>query len=189
MQICWKCPATDEDYVTQRAWEGAILSKCPFHPEGGCGLERLGSYSRVEPEGARIPRWWCPQKRQSISLLPSFLAARFQGTLDAVERVVMAVEAGGLAAAVDVVHPPDAEVAIGVAGALRSMRRRVQAVRATLLAIATLLPEGFTGVEPSLAAFREVLGGDLVLGRLREIAERHLASLPAPFGFRTRVDT
>ncbi len=190
MQICWKCPVTDEHYVTQRAWEGAILDKCPFHPEGGCGLERLGSYSRVEPEGARIPRWWCPQKRQSISLLPSFLAARLQGTLDAVERVVMAVEAaGGLAAAVDVVHPPDAEAAIGVAGALRSMRRRVQAVGAALLAIATLLPERFAGVRATLAAFREALGGDRVLGRLRDIAERHLGALPSPFGFRARVST
>jgi hypothetical protein len=184
----WKCPLTDERYVTQRAWEGAILDRCPFHPEGGCGLEKLGSYGRVEPAGARIPRWWCPKQRESISLLPSFLAARLTGTLADVERVVTAVEAaGGVSAAVDAVHPPDAEEPIGPVCALRSIRRRVRAVRAALVAIATLLPDRFAGVRPTLAAFRVVLGGDSVLARLREFAERHLGALPVPLGFRARA--
>ena len=188
MQLFWKCPLADERYVTQRAWEGAILDRCPFHPEGGCGLEKLGSYERVEPPGARIPRWWCPKQRESISLLPSFLAARLTGTLADVEHVVATVEsAGGVSAAVDTVHPPDAEEPIGLAGALRSIRRRVRAVRAALIAIATLLPERFAGVPPTLARFREALGGGAVLVRLRELAERHLGSLPAPFGFRARA--
>lgn len=186
--MLWKCPFTDERYVAQRAWEGAILDKCPFHPEGGCGLERLGSYGRVEPPGARIPRWWCPKQRESISLLPSFLAARLQGTLAGVEHVVATVEAeGGVSAAVDAVHPPDAEKPMGLAGALRSIRRRVRAVRAALVAIATLLPERFPDVPPTLAAFRQALGCDVVLVRLRALAERHLGALPAPLGFRTRA--
>lgn len=183
----WKCPLTDERYVAQRAWEGAILDRCPFHPEGGCGIEKLGSYARVEPAGARIPRWWCPKQRESISLLPSFLAARLRGTLAAVERVVATVEAaGGASAAVDEVHPPGAEEPIGLAGALRSIRRRVQAVRSALIAIATLLPERFAGVLPTLAAFREALGVEPVLVVLREVAVRYLGSLPAPLGFRAR---
>jgi hypothetical protein len=187
MQVLWKCPLTDERYVTQRAWEGAILDRCPFHPEGGCRLEKLGSYERVEPPGARIPRWWCHQQRESISLLPSFLAARLQGTLDAVEQVVAAVEAaGGVSAAVVTVHPPDAVVPIGLAGALRSIRRRVRAVRAALIAIATLLPERFAGIPPTLAAFHELLGPGRVLIRLRELAERYLGALPSPLGFRAR---
>jgi len=187
VQMFWKCPLTDERYVTQRAWEGAILDGCPFHPEGGCGLEKLGSYERIEPPGARIPRWWCPKQRESISLLPSFLAARLRGTLAAVERVVATVEAaGGVSAAVDAVHPPDAEEPIGLAGALRSIRRRVRAVRAALLAVATLPPDRFPGVPPTLAAFREALGGDGVLVRLRELAQRHLGALPTPLGFRAR---
>jgi hypothetical protein len=128
----WKCQLTDEQYVTQRAWESAILDRCPFHPEGGCGLEKLGSHGRVEPPGARIPRFWCPKQRESISLLPSFLAARLQGTLTAVEHVIATVEAaGGVSAAVDVVHPPDAQEPVGLVCALRSIRRRVRARRRT----------------------------------------------------------
>lgn len=138
MQLLWKCPLADEPYVTQRAWETAILDNCPFHPEGGCGLEKLGSYGRVEPPGARVPRWWCPKQGASVSLLPSFLAARLSGILAAVEQLVAEVErAGSAAAAVDIVHPPDAEDAIGLVCALRSIRRRVRAMRATLLAMSS----------------------------------------------------
>ena len=188
MQLPWKSPLADEHYVTQRGWENAILDACPFHPEGGCGLERLGSYGRVEPAGVRVPRWWCPKQRASISLLPSFLAARLSGTLASVEQVVNAVEAaGGISAAVDTVHPPDVEEAVGLVCALRSIRRRVRAVRAALLAIATLMPERFTGVGPTLSAFREALGSSDVLVTLRALAERHLGALPVPLGFRARA--
>jgi len=184
----WKCPLSDERYVTQRAWESAILDRCPFHPEGGCGVEKLGSYERVEPAGARIPRWWCPKQRESISLLPSFLAARLTGTLADIERVVATVEAaGGVSAAVDAVHPPDAADPVGLVGALRSIGRRVRAVRTALIAIITLLPERFAGVPPTLAAFRQALGCDAVLVRLRALAERHLGALPVPLGFRARA--
>jgi len=187
VQLLWKCPLSDERYVSERAWESAILDSCPFHAEGGCGLERLGTYARVAPAGARVPRWWCPTAGTSISLLPSFLAARLSGTLAAVEAVVAAVEsAGSVATAVDVVHPPDADDAIGLVGALRSIRRRVTAVRAALLAIATLMAERFVGVAPTLASFRAALGCERVLVRVRELGERHLGALPVPLGFRAR---
>jgi len=189
VQLLWKYPLADERYVTQRAWEGAILDSCPFHPGGGCGLQKLGSYGRIEPVGVRVPRWWCPQKRASVSLLPSFLAARLPGTLRDVEHVVATVEAAGsVSAAVDVVHPPDARGAIGLEGALRSIRRRVRAVRAALLAIATLMPERFAGVRPTIAAFRQALGVALgeVLVTLRERVARHLHALPVPLGLRPR---
>lgn len=187
VQLLWKCPLADERYVTHRAWEGAILDACPFHPEGGCGVERLGSYGRVEPAGARVPRWWCPKEGASISLLPSFLAARLSGTLASVERVVAEVEgARSLAAAVEVLHPADAEDAIGSICALRSVRRRVRAVRAVLLALVTLMPERFMGVATTLAAFRTALGRHDVLVALREMAERHLGALPPPVGLRPR---
>ena len=188
MQRVWKLPVADDRYVAERAWESAILCECPLHPEGGCGLQKLGSYGRVEPAGARIPRWWCPRAGTSISLLPAFLAARLQGTLDAVEAVVTVVErAGSIEAAVDIVHPPDADDAVEFVGAVRSIRRRVRAVRAALLAIVTLMPERFAGVLPTLAAFRAALGSERVLVELRHVAERHLASLAVPLGFRARV--
>ena len=188
MQILWKCPITDERYVTERAWENANLECCPFHAEGGCGLLKLGTYGRVKPAGVRVPRWWCPRQGESISLLPSFLAARLSGTVAEVEDVVAKVEAaGGVAAAVDEILPPDADKSIGLVGALRWIRRRVTAVRTALLAIVTLEPEQFRGVQPTLAGFREALSQKRVLVTLRELVERHLCALPVPLGFRARA--
>jgi hypothetical protein len=188
VQIIGNSPLTDERYITERGWESAILDRCPFHPEGGCGLQKLGSYERVQPVGVRVPRWWCPTQRVSISLLPSFLAARLSGTLASVEAVVSAVEeAGSIAAAVEVVYPADAEQPVGLACALRAMGRRVRAVRAALIAIATLMPERFAGVRPTLRAFREALGCRQVLFELREVAERYLGALPIPLGLRPRA--
>lgn len=187
MQIVWKCSLSDEGYLIERAWERAIISSCPFHPEGDCGVEKLGSYGRVAPEGIRVARFWCPKARASISMLPSFLAARLSGTLAAVEDVVAKVEqAGSIAKAVDAVHPPDAADAVGLVCALRSIRRRVRAVHAALLAIATLFPERFGSVRATVTGFRETLGCEAVLVTLRDVAERHLASLAAPLGFRRR---
>lgn len=187
MQLLWECPLTDERYVTERAWESATLESCPFHPAGGCSLEKLGSYARVAPEGVRVPRWWCPRQRESVSRLPSFLAARMSGTLAEVEDAVAKVEAAGsVAAAVDVVRPPDVDDAVGLVGALRWLRRRVRRVRAALVSIVTLMPERFAGVRPTLAAFQEVLAAERVLVTLRGLAERYLGELPAPLGFRTR---
>ena len=188
VQQLWNYPYADERYVSERAWEDAILDSCPFHPDGGCGVEKLGSYGRAEPAGVRVPRWWCPKQRASVSLLPSFLAARLSGTLAAVEAVVVAVEvAGSVAAAVDVVHPPEADNALGLAGALRSIRRRVRAVRSALIAIATLMPDDFAGVGPTIAAFREALARQPVLVALRERCARYLSALPVPLGLRTRA--
>jgi hypothetical protein len=188
VQLLRQYPSTDERYVTERAWESATLPACPFHPGGGCGLQKLGSYPRVEPAGVRVPRWWCPVQRESISLLPSFLAARLSGTLAAVEQVVAAVEvAGSVEAAVEAVNPLQVEAPVGHVCAVRWIRRRVRAVRAALVAVATLLPAWFAGVPPTLAGFRVVLARDRdVLVALREIAERHLGALPVPLGFQAR---
>lgn len=188
MQIPWKSPVADDRYVADRAWERAELCACPMHPEGGCGVQRLGTYSRVSPAGARVARWWCPVARKSISLLPSFLAARLSGTLDEVEAVVAAVEQrGGVTAALEAVHPAEAEGAIGLQGALRSMRRRVGAVHAALLAIITLMPERFAGTIATIGDLRLALSTDRVLVALRELAARLLPVLPTPLGFAARV--
>jgi hypothetical protein len=188
MQIPWKVPVADDRYVADRAWERAVLCACPFHPDGGCGLQRLGTYGRVSPAGARVARWWCPVARKSISLLPAFLAARLSGTLDEAEAVVAAVEqAGSVTAALETVHPADADAAIGLQGALRSMRRRVRAVYVALLAITTLMPERFAGTTPTIGGLRAALSTSRALVVLRELAARHLSALPTPLGFGTRA--
>ena len=188
MQLAWKGPVADDRYVADRAWERAELCACPLHPEGGCGLQRLGTYPRVAPAGARVARWWCPVARKSISLLPEFLAARLTGTLDEVEAVVAAVEqAGGVTAALEAVHPADAEDAVGLQCALRSMRRRVRAVHAALLAIITLLPDRFAGTRPTIEGLRIALSTHRALVALRELAATHLPALPAPLGFAARA--
>ena len=119
--LCKEFTAADR-YVADRAWQRAVLCECPFHPAGGCGLRKLGTYGRVQPEGVRVARFWCPKARRSISLLPAFLAARMVGTLDNVEATVLAVEqAGGVAAAVDRVYPASAKRAIGPTCAMRAI--------------------------------------------------------------------
>ena len=188
VQALWKEFNAADRYVSDRAWERAVLCECPFHPQGGCGLRKLGTYGRVQPEGVRVARFWCPRAGRSVSLLPAFLAARMAGTLDEVEAAVHAVEqAGSIAAAVEQVHPADAERAIGPVCAQRSIRRRLRSVRAALLAVVTLMPERFRGIAPTITALREALGTDRVLVAVRCIAERHLGALPTPLGFRHRV--
>jgi hypothetical protein len=135
-----------------------------------------------------VARFWCPRAGASVSILPAFLAARMSGTLDAVEAAVLAVEqAGSIATAVEHVHPADAERAIGAVCAQRSLRRRLRAVRAALLAIVTLMPERLSGIAPTITALREALGTERVLVAVRCIAERHLGALPTPLGFGSRA--
>jgi hypothetical protein len=187
MQILERKAVAADAYVAQRQWESTVLCSCPFHPDGGCGLERLGSYPRVQPAGARVARFWCPRERASVSVLPAFLAARMVGTLDQVEAVVDAVTAsGGAAGAAEAVHPPDAPEPLSYEAAIASVRRRVRAVRAVLLAAITLLPAHFAGLMPTLAAFRERLGVVRVLVTLRTLAEPTIAALPVPLGVRRR---
>lgn len=122
-----------------------------------------------------------------MSVLPAFLAARLMGTLDEVEAAADAVSAtGSVAKAVDVVHPPDAPRPLGYDAAIASVRRRVRAVRAVLLAAVTLLPARFAGLVPTLAAFRECLGVSRVLVTLRTLTELTVSKLPVPLGVRRR---
>jgi hypothetical protein len=187
MQILDRNALTAKAYVAERQWERIILCGCPFHPEGGCGVERLGSYPRVRPAGVRVARFWCPRERASVSVLPAFLAARLMGTLEEVEAAADAVgAAGSVARAADVVHPPDAPAPLGYDAAIASVRRRVRAVRAVLLAAITLLPVRFAGLVPTLSAFRERLGVSRVLVTLRTLAEPIVSAFPAPLGVRRR---
>ena len=180
MQLRLITALTDEDYVTYSGWEKASLPRCPLHPRGGCGFARHGTYRRLTPLGTRIARWYCPTAHTTFSLLPDCLAARLPGSLKAIEEVVAAVErAPSLAAVANRLR-----LDIELPGALRWLRRRIQAVHSALALIRGLLPEPFAGCPPTVQAFRQRLCSQSVLVRLREIADAHLPHLPPPLGFR-----
>lgn len=156
------------------------MDRCPLHPQGGCGWARHGTYARVKPPGTRIPRWYCPLGHQTFSLLPDCFAARWSGTLAEVEAAVEAVEqAPSLEAAATTQR-----LEIELPGALRWLRRRVQAVHRTLVVLKGLLPEYFANYAPTLAGFRQALGAETVLVLLRDIGADYLPALPPPLGFR-----
>lgn len=119
----------------------------------------------------------------TFSLLPDCLASRLPGTLVEVEQVVATVEKlGSVEAAAHVVRRNE----VYLPGAIRWTRRRVNAVRATLVTLIGLMPHRFVGCEPFLASFRRALGVEMVLVELREIANDHLAALGPPVGFGPR---
>ena len=187
VQTVWFPPIADDRYVTDRAWESAVLDKCPFHPAGGCGLLRHGSYLRVHPAGVRVARFLCPSRGETISLLPAFLSARLPATLDEVEAAVETVEAApSVARAAEIARPADDEHAVTSISAARWVKRRLRPVMATLVAMVTLLPE-LCGCAPTLAAIRERLGQQRVLVVLRELGRGHLFALPPPLGLHARA--
>ncbi|MGB8667200.1 MAG: hypothetical protein WCD24_20985 [Serratia inhibens] len=182
MQLRFECSLTGEEYVSQQAWRNASLTRCPLHPNGGCGFARHGSYERRSPPGTFIARWYCPRGHRTFSLLPDCLAARLPGTLAEVEAVVGAVEqAESVEAACS-----ELRLEIELPGVLRWVRRRVQAIHASLNTLKGLLPELFGECVPRLGAFAERLGVIAVLPALRHIAAPYLRSLPVPLGFRPR---
>lgn len=183
MQLRYKTGLTSEEYVSQRAWLLASLERCPFHPRGGCGFSSHGTYARSEPEGARVPRWYCPEGKTTFSLLADCFASRLPGTLREVEEVVTEVEElGAVEAAAHVVRHNE----VSLPAAIRWVRRRLNPVRATLVTLIGLMPERFAGCSPTLASFRRALGVELVLVEVRGIASDHLAALGPPVGFGPR---
>ena len=169
---------TSKAYVAQCAWRRASLAGCPRHARGGCGFARHGTYPRQTPTRMRIARYYCPTARETFSLLPDCLASRFPGELDDLERVVAQVDAASsIEAAADVLRPD-----IVLPSAVRWVRRRLTLMRATLLAVVTLLPDLFGG-DAHLGAVRTALATDHALVTLRARAATLLAALPRPLGF------
>lgn len=182
MLLRLRTPLTGEQYVTQQGWLKASLTCCPLHPAGGCGFARHGSYPRKRPWGARIARWYCPLGRRTFSLIPDCLAARWPGTLQAVEVAVMTAEtAPSLVAAARVLRPDIEE-----AGALRWVRRRKDAVGDGLHRLRGLLPDLLTDGVLTVTACQIALGLTPLLPALREIAAPWLDQLPPPLGFAHR---
>lgn len=183
MQVRLTTGLTSEDYVSQKGWLTARLERCPFHPEGGCGLARHGTYERVSPPGCLIARLWCPTAHTSISLLPDCLCSRLTGSLAEVEAAVAAADTAPTQEAASEALRPNVELP----GALRWVRRRRRLVRAALSAVIGLLPGRLAGCRPTVASFRSALGAEMVLVRLRAEVATHLAALPPPLGFGPRT--
>jgi len=125
----------------------------------------------------RIARYYCPVAHETFSLLPDCLASRFPSDLDDLERVVIHVEAArSVEAAADVLRPD-----IVLPSAVRWVRRRLRLVRATLVLMATLLPDLVGQVR--LTAVRTTWETDRALVGVRSRAAAHLPAWPRPLGF------
>ena len=178
MQLRHRTTLTSERYVTQKAWRQARLDFCPGHPRGGCGFARHGTYSRLDPPGMRVARWYCPTAQMTFSLLPDCLSSQLGGSLDDAERAVVASECMGVEAAAQALRVEEIELP----GALRWLRRRRRGVRAAVLALVTAMP-GRLGTVAEVGTLRLVLDTDRALVALREIGADHLHALPPPLGF------
>lgn len=139
---------------------------------------------RKTPAGTRIARWYCRQGHCTFSLLPDHLAARLPGTLAEIEQAAFAAEsAPSLQACADALRPEP----IGLPGALRWLRRRIDYVRAVLPTAVALLPQHLLGCAPTIAGMRRHLGVDQVLQQLRSLLAAHLGALATPLGLRPRA--
>lgn len=180
MQLRYATDLSINEYVQTQAWKQIQLTVCPFHPEGGCDFARHGAYLRKFPEAALIPRWYCPQGHQTVSMLPDFFASRLPGTLDEVEQaVIVAQESRSLEQAAEELRPE-----ISLPSSLRWLRRRINYVQCILVTVAGLI---LPGCRPDLASFRKAFATEQVLVTLREKAASHLRSLPPILGFGPRL--
>lgn len=179
MQVRLATPTTSEDYVTGKLWQHATLNVCPWHPKGGCGFARHGTYERVKPANTRVARWYCPTAHRTVSALPDCLASHRSGTLDECEAVVRTLESAASVEGACQVLRTDIELP----GALRYVTQLVRDIYQALTGIKGLFPLRFTQ-EPTLQGFSQVLdSSDSLLMDLRLIASPFLAQLPTPLGF------
>jgi hypothetical protein len=179
VQVRLVTPITSDIYVADKLWRLATLEHCPWHPAGGCGFCRHGTYERVRPPGTLIARWYCPKARRTVSALPDCLASHYSGTLADLEAMVVAVEQAPSRAAA----AGQLRTEIELPGALRYLDRLCDSVHGVLSVIRGLDPVRFADVGPTLLAFAAVLGTDPVLVCLRGFVARYLPQLPTPFGF------
>jgi hypothetical protein len=179
MQIRYSIDLSVEEYIEQEAWEEAELTCCPFHPEGGCGFAKHGSYPRKFPTYCLVVRYYCPDAHQSISLLPDFFASRLPGTLDEVEHAVNIAEtSSSLEEAAYTLRPE-----ISLPSGLRWLKRRLQYVDEILTILTGLF---VTECPPELCSFRKVFRIKNVLTGMRGLAWDFLQFLPPIVGFGPR---
>lgn len=171
--------STGELYVTEKQWLHATLTCCPWHPKGGCGFCRHGTYPRVRPRGTLIARWYCPTERRTVSALPDALASHFSGTLADIEAHVRATEQGLSMQSVAM----SCRLEIELPGALRYLSRLCKAVHKALNICRGLHPELLCAAQPTITSFSLSVEGSSVLVSLRQLVARHLGQLPTPLGF------
>ena len=181
VQLRFPTGLSSDDYIRTQAWTNASLTRCPLHPYQDCGMHRHGTYERKGPAGAKVTRYYCRKGQTTFSLLPDCLAARLPDTLDEVQQVIVAVEVGPSIEQVAAKHRP---VTVSLPSAVRWVRRRLNAVRAVLMALIGLLPGRFAGCQPTIKDFTRALGTPSVLVALRGLAPDQLALLATPVGFR-----
>jgi len=180
VQVRFATQTTSEEYVARKLWRCATLDRCPWHPRGGCGFCRHGTYQRVKPSGTLIPRWYCPRIRRTVSALPDCLAAHYSGTLQTLEALVCAVEqAPSLAAAAGHLRTD-----IELPGALRYLNRLCRAIHGALDIVRGLEPARFAAVPSRVCDFALALGSGSPLMTLRDQLSNYLPGLPPPLGFR-----
>ena len=107
-------------------------------------LWRHGTYARSALPGTRIARRQSSQSHTTFSLLPNCLAARFPGTFDTLEVVVVHAEAPTQSAAANALRTGS----VGLSGAMRWVRRRVRRVHHVLTIVIGLPASTSPGASP-----------------------------------------
>jgi len=194
VQLLYKWNQTLKQYVAQQGWKSATLLSCPLHPEGGCSLQRWGTYTRLIPTKCKIARYYCRESRTTFSLLPDFFAARMPGTLKQAQQAAQGVERakaktdGSLEKQAELVRQlSENDDPIEPRSAVAWMQRRYRAVSRGLAVVVTLLPMVFGGCEPTMTSVGRVLDNtDTVLVQVRHLAQDKLGQIPSPIGFSTQ---
>lgn len=175
MQFRFPVNVSPSEYVRLRLWEKVRLKQCPFHPNGGCGVSKHGTYTRKWPIPLKIRRWYCLKAHATISFLPDFLACRLSGTLQDVEEVVLEVQ-----------KYPNLEMAaasiradIELPGAIRWLRRRLNYVKTILTIAGGIFPQYGPW---DIHQLKEFFALAYILPHLREILNCHLHVLPSIIG-------
>ena len=182
MQMRFATNLTDEEYVSQRAWNAVQAPGVSVVPAGPL---RVGP-ARVLPARAAAGGLGAALHLPGGGAHGEPVAGLFRGVG---ERLPGGAGAGGAGGG----KGRDAGGGGGAAAAPREcspasaqrwLQRRLQRVRLLLVAVKALYPERFTGVEPTLAGFGQQLGSETVLRTLRAVAAAQLGELAAPLGFR-----
>lgn len=181
VQLRFEPKLTFEEYLSQRAWLGATLSRCPIHGDG-CRPRRHGCYWRKFPQPIAIARFYCPPAHTTFSLLPDFLSSRYRGELLEFEQVCVEAESEDSVSVANAIRPVENAAVITARSAARWVERRRVLFVIMLRALLGVAVEQIQGVRTA-SELRERLHANEAMVALRAIVALNLASLPPPLGF------